>query len=130
MGKFTNSPMTFTSGEAIAVALRVKLATRIAWLATATDYGIGTSIEGVAISKDLAIRNYEHGGSHKMTASGVIVAGAKAYAAAGGKIAATGTLLIGTALDAATGDGSVIEVMPHLGIQQSSSSSSSSSSSA
>lgn len=115
MGKVTNSPMTFTSGEAIAVALRVKLAARIAWLAVATDYGVGTSVEGVASDKDITIRNYEHGGSHKMTASGVIVAGAKVYAAAGGKVAATGTLLMGTTLDAATGDGSVIEVLPHLG---------------
>ena len=56
---------------------------------------------------------------------GAISAGDLVYAAAGGKIAATGTLLIGTALDAATGDGSVIEVLPH----ESSSSNSSSSSS-
>jgi len=73
---------------------------------------------------------YDHGGTHKMTASGTITAGAKVYAAASGKIAGTGTLLIGTALDAATEDGSVIEVVPHISRQQSSSSSSSSSSAA
>ena len=130
MGKITNSPMTFVSGEAIAVALRVKLALRVAWKADDHDYGVGTSIEGVAGDKDMAVRMFEHGGSHKMTASGEIAAGDLVYAADDGKVAATGTLLIGTALDAATGDGSVIEVLPHLGIQQSSSSSSSSSSSA
>ena len=46
MGKYTNSPMTFVSGEAIAVALRVKLALRVAWKADDHDYGVGTSIEG------------------------------------------------------------------------------------
>jgi len=68
-------------------------------------------------------------GTRTFESVGAISAGDLVYAAAGGKIAATGTLLIGTALDAATGDGSVIEVLPHVGHQQSSSSNSSSSSS-
>jgi len=67
-------------------------------------------------------------GTRTFETVGAISAGDLVYAA-GGKIAATGTLLIGTALDAATGDGSVIEVLPHVGHQQSSSSNSSSSSS-
>jgi len=130
MTTMSNSPKSFTSGEALGAFLRVKIAgaTRAAWLADAADYGVGTVLEGVAISKDVAIRLWEHGGSHKCVASGAISAGQKVYAAAGGKIAVSGTLLIGTALDAATADGSVIEVLPHLGYQQSSSSSSSSSS--
>jgi hypothetical protein len=61
-------------------------------------------------------------------ASAAIDAGAKVYAAAGGKVAPTGTLLIGTALDAASANNSVIEVIPHIARTQSSSSSSSSSS--
>jgi len=130
MTTMSNSPKSFTSGEALGAFLRVKIAgaTRAAWLADAADYGVGTVLEGVAISKDVAIRLWEHGGSHKCVASGAISAGQKVYAAAGGKIAVSGTLLIGTALDAATADGSVIEVLPHVGYQQSSSSSSSSSS--
>ena len=127
----SNSPKSFISGEALGVFLRVKIAgaARAAWLADAVDYGVGTVLEGVAISKNVAIRLWEHGGSHKCVASGTISAGQKVYAAAGGKVAASGTLIVGTALDAATADGSVIEVLPHLGYQQSSSSSSSSSSS-
>lgn len=131
MATMSNSPKTFTSGEELGAFLRVKIAgaTRAAWLADAADYGIGTVLKGVAVSKDVSIRLWGHGGSHKCVASGVVAAGQKVYAAAGGKVAASGTLLIGTALDAATGDGSTIEVLPHLGIQQSSSSSSSESSS-
>ena len=129
MATQSDSPKSFLAGEAIAAFLRVKAYGRTAYLADATDYGIGVAQIGVAISVDVEIRLDSHGGSSKMTASGAISAGAKVYAAASGKIAATGTLLIGTALDAASGNGSVIEVLPHPGYQQSNSSSSSSSSS-
>lgn len=131
MTVMSNSPKSFVAGEALSAFYRVKIAgaTRAAWLADAADYGVGTTIEHAAINKNVAVRLWEHGGSHKCVASGVVAAGQKVYAAAGGKVAASGTLLIGTALDAATADGSVIEVLPHIGYQQSSSSSSSSSSS-
>lgn len=125
----SNSPKTFTSGESLGAFLRVKIkgSDRTAWLADAADYGIGTVIEGVAISKNVAVRLWEHGGSHKCVASGSINAGQKVYAAAGGKVSASGTLLVGTALDTVTANNSVLEVLPHIGYQQSSSSSSSSS---
>jgi hypothetical protein len=123
-----NSPFTLTAGAAIAAFLRVKAAVRTAYLAGSVDYGIGTALEGVAINKLVAVRLWEHGGSHKCVASAAINAGAKVYAAAAGKVAPTGTLLIGTALDAASGNNSVIEVIPHIARTQSSSSSSSSSS--
>ena len=125
----SDSPKSFYSGEALTAYKRVKLATRNAWLADAADYGVGVTQEQVAISKSVDVRMYDHGGSLKMTASGAISAGAKVYAAASGKIAATGTLQIGTALDAATANNDVIEVVCHLARGQSSSSSSSSSSS-
>ena len=128
MTTMANSPFTLTAGAAIAAFLRVKAYGRTAYLAGASDYGVGTAIEGVASGKVVAVRLWEHGGSHKCVASAAITAGAKVYAAASGKIAATGTLLIGTALDAASGNNSVIEVIPHIGHTQSSSSSSSSSS--
>jgi len=130
MTRQADSPAPFITGEAIAVFLRVKAAIRTVWKADDADYGFGVTQEGVASGKNVSVRHYEHGGSMKMTASEAITAGAKVYAAADGKIAASGTLVIGTALDAATDDGSVIEVLPHIGYQQSSSSSSSSSSSA
>ena len=124
----SDSPKSFVAGEDLTAFKRVKLAMRNAWLADAADYGVGVTQEAKSSGYNIDVRMYDHGGTLKMTASGAITAGAKVYAAASGKIAATGTLLIGTALDAATGDGSVIEVVPHVSRQQSSSSSSSSSS--
>ncbi len=124
----TESPKSFVAGEALGAFRRVKLATRNAWLADAADYGIGVTQEGVAITKDVPVRLYGQG-SCKMVASAAITAGARVYAAADGKVAATGTLTIGTALDTATANNSVIEVLPHVANLQSSSSSSSSSSS-
>jgi hypothetical protein len=50
-------------------------------------------------------------GTVKMVASGAITAGNPAYAAAGGKIAATGTVVVGPALEASANDGDVIEVL-------------------
>lgn len=129
MTTFQNSPANFVAGAALAAFLRVKVHARTAYLAGASDYGVGTVIEGVGSGKNVAVRLWEHGGSHKCVASATIYAGQKVYAAASGKVAPTGTLLIGTALDAASGNNSVIEVVPHIGYQQSSSSSSSSSSS-
>ena len=128
MSQYSDSPKSFIAGAAIAAFLRVKVFGRTAYLAGASDYGIGTAIEGIASGAPVGVRDWKHGGSHKCIAAGTIGAGDKVYAAAGGKIAATGTRLIGTALDAATGNNSIIEVVPHIGYQQSSSSSSSSSS--
>ncbi len=47
-----------------------------------------------------------------MVAAGVIAAHAKVYAAASGKVNDEGTILEGIALEAASGDNSVIEVLP------------------
>ena len=124
----SESPKSFTAGENISAWLRVKAYGRTVYLADAVDYGIGVVQETKASGYQVDVRLDNHGGSSKMTASAAITAGQKVYAAADGKIAATGTKLIGTALDTASGNGSVIEVLLHAGYQQSSSSSSSSSS--
>ena len=130
MTKQSDSPLSFTAGETIGAYLRVKLAGRTAYLAGASEFGVGVCQQAQSSGQFVCIQPYEHGGTMKMTASGVIAAGKNVFAAASGKIAATGTKRIGTALEGATADGSVIEVAPHIGYQQSSSSSSSSSSSA
>jgi len=128
MSSEQNSPIHLTAGEDFDVPfLRVKASGRTANIADASDYGIGTNQEDYDEDDEMTVRTYGQG-SCKMVASGAISAGDKVYAAASGKIAATGTLTMGTALDAATGNNSVIEVLPHCGLNQSSSSSSSSSS--
>lgn len=53
------------------------------------------------------------GGTKYMIASGAISQYAKVFAGAGGKVAATGTVERGIALEAAAADGHVIEVLPH-----------------
>jgi len=128
MATQADSPITFTAGEDMDAFMRVIATARTVTLADEDDYGIGVTQKDVDSGDFVAIRLDSHGGSSKMNASGAIAAGAKVYAADDGQIAATGTRLIGTAIDAASGDGSVIEVLPHVSMQQSSSSSSSSSS--
>ena len=125
-----NNPITLTAGEAIAAAfLRAKVTgTGAAWLADAVDGGVGTFQKNYASGALVEIR-LDSAGTSKMVASAAISAGAKVYAAASGKIAASGTKVIGTAIEAATANNDVIEVLPHPGVNQSSSSSSSSSSS-
>jgi len=126
----SDSPKTFEAGEDMDAFLRVVISNDgTVMLADAVDYGIGVTQKDSDDGESVAVRLDSHGGSSKMTASGAIIAGRKVYAAASGKIAATGTNVIGTAIDAASGNGSVIEVLPHVSCQQSSSSSSSSSSS-
>lgn len=51
------------------------------------------------------------GPTKKMLASGAINAGALVYAAASGKVASSGTVIVGIALTATTGDAQVLEVL-------------------
>jgi len=124
-----DSPITFEAGEDMDAFLRVVISNDCTvMLADSPDYGIGVTQKDSDDGELVAIRLDTHGGSLKMTAQCAINAGQKVYAADAGKVSSTGTNLVGTALDAATGDGSVIEVLPHISCNQSSSSSSSSSS--
>lgn len=103
---------TFTSGGALAVHLRVKAPSALA-LAGATDAELGT-LETPAFSAEPAtVRLRTASGSCKMVASGAITAGVTVYAAASGKIASSGSVVCGTALEAATADNDVIEVLRH-----------------
>ena len=123
-----DSPVTLTAGETMAEFSRVKLQSgRTAMLADAVDYGVGVIQAPATAIGDLVAARLDCQGSSKMIASAAIAAGARVYAADGGKVAPTGSLLIGTALDASTGNNSVISVMPTPSLKQSSSSSSSSS---
>lgn len=125
-----DNTITLTAGEAIGAAfLRAKVtSTGNAWLADAVDGGIGTFQKNYSANDKCAIR-LDVIGSSKMVANAAIAAGAKVYAANSGKIAPSGTKVVGTAIEAATANNDVIEVIPHPGVNQSSSSSSSSSSS-
>lgn len=107
----------FTAGGALAIHLRVKLTS--GKLAAAgvgvTDelLEIGTITQAAFADLDIRpVRLRTAAGTTKMVASAAISAGAAVYGAAAGKIATTvsGTLL-GVALEAATADGDIIEVV-------------------
>jgi hypothetical protein len=101
----------------VAAYLRVKAdVTYGLALAGATDRELGTLCNGfiaagLGSSKSAALAIPCFPGPIKMLANGPIARFAPVYAGASGKIAATGTLYKGWALDAAAADGDAIRVV-------------------
>lgn len=106
---------TFQATAAVAENLRVSFlgSTGKIAVAGASERGVGTT-EFPALAADdyVAVRLWNAQGTRKMVASEAITAGADVYAAASGKIAATGTVKLGQAKEAATANNDVIEVLP------------------
>lgn len=102
----------FTAGAAIGQYLRVVLSSGKLAVAGVSQECLGTIEDASFADLDVrSVRLRSASGTRKMVASGAISAGAAVYAAAGGKIAATGTVFEGEALEAASNDGDIIEVM-------------------
>ena len=85
---------------------------------TETDNPIGVALGHADAGVDVAVELINTAGTVELTASGAITADADVYADDAGKIqalpAAAGTYRkIGIALEAASGDGSIIEVLPY-----------------
>lgn len=102
----------FTAGAAIAQFLRVKLSSAKLAVCGAEDEGIGTTEEPSAADLDkVTVRLWNAQGTRRMVAAGAITKHATVYGAASGKIndAVNGNP-VGIALEAASGDGSIIEV--------------------
>jgi hypothetical protein len=103
-----------TSSVALGQFLRVRNPSSLA-LAGAADPSLGTLVKPVFTTDSFgAVMLGNVGGTRKMVAAGAISAGAPVYGAASGKIAATGTVFEGVALEAATADGDIIEVAENL----------------
>lgn len=105
---------TFQAGAAIAQYLRVKLSAGKLAASGVDDDDLG-QIEDASFAdldyRRVRLRNAM--GTAKFVAAGAITAGAKVYQAASGKISATASgRLIGLALEAASGNNSIIEVLP------------------
>jgi hypothetical protein len=113
MSQYVETPCrSFLSGGAIAQFARVKLSGGKLAACGADELGIGT-IETQALAADqwCAVRLWNAAGTRKMIAAGPITLHADVYGAASGKIDDASKLAyIGTALEAATGDESIIEV--------------------
>lgn len=106
----------FEAGAAIAAFLRVTLSSGRLAAAGVNDLGIGTieeaSFAATAPYDVRSVRLWSANGTRKMVAAGAIAAGAKVYAAAGGKISATrSAVCLGIALETATANNDVIEVL-------------------
>jgi hypothetical protein len=103
---------TFPANTAIGKHRRVILSSGFLALAGASDRELGTVEYPILTGEEsgtVRLRTAE--GTTQMVAGGSITAGANVFAAANGKVASTGTVLLGTALTAASGDNSVIEVL-------------------
>ena len=118
MSQFVEGPTrTFRAAAALGQFLRVKLSSGKVAVAGvgATDEPaeLGT-MEIAALEADelVSVRLRNAPGTVKMVASGPITQGAAVYGAAAGKISATTSgASIGRALETATADGDVIEVL-------------------
>jgi hypothetical protein len=114
MAQYCETPTkTFECGEALSQYLRVKLSSLKLVAAGASDVEIGTIEEDSFAAGDLrSVRLRTAQGTRKMVASEAITAGNQVYASAGGKVAPTGTVCCGTALESATANNDIIEVLP------------------
>lgn len=117
MSQYVESPTkSFPSGAALEPNRRVKLAAGVLQYAGASDPSIGVLVFATFADSNFA-SGYTNGtvrlvtaqGTHNVVASEAITSGNPFYAAANGKVAATGTIIEGKALESATADGDVIE---------------------
>lgn len=106
----------FEADEAIALYARVKLDSdgKITNAGLA-DKEIGTAQQEAFAAGDIVSVKLRSGsGTHKMIASEALAAGAVVYTEASGKVQDTAqatSFIVGTALEAASADGDVIEVL-------------------
>lgn len=103
------------SGVALGQFLRVRNPASLA-LAGAGDVSIGV-MEASTQTTDSSgtVRLANSPGTRCMVANGAIAVGSPVFAAASGKVASTGSVYEGVALEAASADGDVIEVLSGIG---------------
>ncbi len=115
MSQQCESPITLTSGEALARYRRVKLtaAKTVSYADQAdSDGDIGVTQAAVALAEKVSVRLNKHAGSFKVTAAGAFAVNATLYAADDGKV---DDVVLGNAvfqaLEAATADGDIVEAL-------------------
>lgn len=81
--------------------------------AGASDVALGVLENDTFVAgESVSVRLSNAQGTRKMVAAGAFARGAVLYAAASGKVDDSGTVIEGRALEASSGDGSIVEVMP------------------
>lgn len=111
-------PITLIANAALAPYLRVKLSAGKLVVAEALDEELGV-LDTRVLTADAAsaVTPLNIGGSIRMIAGGAVIQFASVYGAAGGKVKSTvNANFIGIALQAASGDGSHIEILPSVKI--------------
>ena len=112
MGTLAEANVTLQANSALAAHLRVKFSSGKLVVASGAEDELGTlAARTLAADEYVAVIPRGMPGVRYMVASEAISQFAQVYAAASGKIAATGTLTRGFALDAATADNNVIRVL-------------------
>lgn len=117
MSQQNDGNKTLLAGEALEAWRRVKIVTgEVVYADQAdSDNWIGVTQEKVADGAMVTVRLKGAGRTFKMVASEALAEGAALYAAADGKVADTASgNVIGYALEAATADLDVIEVLPDV----------------
>ena len=115
---------SFISAEALAIFRRVKInSSNQVVYADAGDDWIGITIDACASGDPIAVKLRTAAGTMKMVAAGALSINDIIYGAADGKVddAPTGPA-VGRALEAATADADVIEVLPITSVSQASAS--------
>jgi hypothetical protein len=116
-----NGFKTFTAGEALEAFRRVKLSsgsgTQVEYADQSDSDGyIGITQEKVSSGDQVNVALKGGPGTRKAVASEALAVGATLYAADDGKVADTASgNAIGTALEAASADGSIIEILEDFG---------------
>ena len=117
MAQTNMSPKAFNATEALPQFRVVKLTAASGTaveFADAGEAGIGTTQDDVALGEDVAIMLFNAGGSFKAVAAEAFVVGAALYTANDGKVQDTVSgVQRFTALEPASGDGSIVEVLPN-----------------
>lgn len=104
---------TFNAGGNIGAHELVKMSGSDVVQNTAEGIIVGAAEYAVLQNAPVAVRLWNAGGTIHCIAAGAITAGLAVYAAAAGKVTTTaGTLIKGYAMEAATADGDIIEVLP------------------
>lgn len=106
----------FVAGGTVNPYRRVVAASGTVTQAGAAAQGIGVSLGYATSGEHVSVRLINCSGTQEIEASGAVTINAAVYASADGKVsalpAAAGTYYrVGTALEAASGDGAVIEVL-------------------
>lgn len=118
MGQYIDgNERTFTAGGALDQYLRVKLSSGKLAAAGIGDKDLGvTTRAAFADGDDVAVRLRNCNGTTKGIAAKAIAVGDTVYTAASGKFSdaqGTGAFEYGVALSAASGNGSVFEILPN-----------------